>query len=179
MIGSYDFECHQLHAPCPDPVRRDEAPGPGDAPPAGRPPAQQRCCAGRQPGPRGEGESEKAEFGWTARWGQPARAGARRPLEIAAARAARGRRVRVGQLRAEPLAADSGVVPQYVEPCVPVLTHKPTAPLGNLPVPPAGFSVIGRVQPHPYAAGQADEQGDPEPAGVTQGTGDTGDVAAA
>jgi hypothetical protein len=70
-------------------------------------------------------------------------------------------------------------VPQYVEPCVPVLPNKPTGPLGDLPVPPAGFGVIGRVQPHPYAPGQADEQGDAEPAGVTDATGDTPDEAAA
>ena len=60
-----------------------------------------------------------------------------------------GAGVRAGQLRAEPVAADRGVVRQYVEPCVPVLTNKPAASLGNLPVPPAGFGVIRRVQPAP------------------------------
>jgi hypothetical protein len=51
-----------VHAARSDPVRRDEAPGPCDAPLAGWRPAQQRCGAGRQPGPRGDSESKKAEF---------------------------------------------------------------------------------------------------------------------
>ncbi len=83
------------------------------------------------------------------------------------------------QLHAELVAADRGVVRQYVEPLVPVLVEKPAAALGDLPVPPAGFGVTNRVQPCPRAAGQADEPGDADPAGVTYGAGDLGDDAAA
>jgi hypothetical protein len=84
-----------------------------------------------------------------------------------------------GQLYAGLVAADRGVVPQYVEPCVPVLANKPAASLGNLPVPPAGFGVIYRVKPCPCAPRKADEPGDTDPAAVIYGAGDTGDDAAA
>ena len=188
--------------------------GPDGDPLAGWRAAQQRCCAGRQPGPRGDSESVESDAGgdqggkraedreqaelpapvpgqlnrsWTAHLpdrclqaaaGRSARAGVRRPLEIAAARAVRGRGIRAGQLGAEPGATDGGVVQQHVEPSVSVLTNKPTASLGNLPAPPARFGIIYCVQPHPCATGQADEPGDAEPAGVTYSTGDTGGEAA-
>jgi hypothetical protein len=52
-----------VHAARPDPVRRDDAPGPGDDALAGWRPVQQRCCTDRQPGPRGDSESVEPDAG--------------------------------------------------------------------------------------------------------------------
>ena len=56
-----------------EPVRRDQAPCQRDGPLAGRRQAQQ-CCACRQPGPRGDSESDEAS-GAGYEGGQPRKAG--------------------------------------------------------------------------------------------------------
>jgi hypothetical protein len=70
-------------------------------------------------------------------------------------------------------------VPQHVPPGITVLAGKPAVALGDMPVPPAGFGVVDRVQPCPRAARQADEPGNTDAAGIAYPAGHAGSEATA